>query len=65
MMVPRPYEANLGPKKAQNNFLKVAENFRVENWPRPGRIRIPAGQGSQTGGWGGQERAKEGQIRAV
>ena len=27
----RPYEANLGPKKAQNNFLKVAEDFQVEN----------------------------------
>ena len=62
---PEAIRGQFRPKKTQNDFLKVAENFWVENWSRPGRIRIPAGQGSQTEGWGGQERAKEGQIRAI
>ena len=65
MMVPRPYESILGGKTSKYDFSEVAKKFLVENWPRPGRDRIPAGRGSQTGGQGGQERAKEDQIRAI
>ena len=65
MTVPRPYEANLGPKNAIFDFSKFAKIFLVENLFRPGRDRIPAGRGSETGGRGGHERAKEGQVRAI
>ena len=65
MMVSRPYEANLGRKKPPHKKSKFAKIFFVENLLRPGRDRIPARQGSQTGAQGGQERAKEGQIRAI
>ena len=46
MMVPRPYESILGGKTPKYDFSEVAKNFLVENWPRPGRDRIPAGRGS-------------------
>ena len=65
MTVPRPYEVNLGPTNAIFDFSKLAKIFLVENLFRPGRDRIPARRGSQTGGRGGQGRAKEGQIRAI
>ena len=35
MMVPRPYESNLGGKTPKYDFSEVAKNFLVENWPRP------------------------------
>ena len=57
MTVPRPYEANLGRKKFQNNFLEVAEKIGSKIGRGPVRPGFPAGRGSQTGGWGGQERA--------
>ena len=46
MMVPRPYESILGGKTPKYDFSEVAKFFLVENWPRPGRDRIPAGRGS-------------------
>ena len=44
MTVPRPYEANLGPKNAIFDFSKFAEIFLIEKLCRPGRDRIPAGR---------------------
>ena len=46
MMVPRPYESILEGKTPKYDFSEVAKSFLVENWPRPGRDRIPAGRGS-------------------
>ena len=46
MMVPRPYESILGGKTPKYDFSEVAKKKMVENWPRPGRDRIPAGRGS-------------------
>ena len=46
MMVPRPYESILGGKTPKYDFSEVAKKKLVENWPRPGRDRIPAGRGS-------------------
>ena len=45
MLVSRPYEANLGRKKPPGK-KKVVNIFLAENLSRPGRDRIPAGQGS-------------------
>ena len=45
MMVSRPYEANLGHKKAKYNFSKFAKIFLVEKLFRPGRDRILQGEG--------------------
>ena len=45
MMVPRPYESILGCKTSKYGFVEVAKKKMVENWPRPGRDRIPAGRG--------------------
>ena len=53
MMVPRPYEANLGPKNEVFDFSKLAKIFLVENVFRPGQDRITAGRRSETGGWRG------------
>ena len=46
MMVPRPYESILGGKTPKYDFPEVAKKKMAENWPRPGRDRIPAGRGS-------------------
>ena len=59
MMVPRPYQANLGPKNAIFDFSKFAKIFLVENLFRPGRDwitasrelnRRPGGPGEGQGG---------------
>ena len=41
MMVPRPYESIFGGKTPKYEFSEVAKKKIVENWPRPGRDRIP------------------------
>ena len=46
MVVTRPYESILGGKTPKYDFSEVAKKLLVENWPRPGRDRIPAGRGS-------------------
>ena len=64
MMVSRPYEANLGRKKPSPKN-QIRKNIFVGKFASAGSRPDPAGQGSSTGGRGGQERAKEGQIRAI
>ena len=63
MIISRPYEATLGRKKPKYKFSKIVKTFLVENLLRPGRDWIPAGRGSLNRSRGGQERAKEGQIK--
>ena len=62
---PEAIRDHLGSKNAVFDFSKIAKIFLAENLFRLGRDWIPAGRRSQTGGRGGRERAKEGQIRAI
>ena len=55
-------KANLVGRRTEYDFLETPIFGWVENLFWLSRDRIPTGRGSQIGGLGGQERAKEGHI---